>query len=179
MSPLLSFSEQRFAKNGIVKAEPTSIVSHNLKDELFLDINQRFQKWRSEYGTVEYTYVYQDEKYGTVQFLMKNGVRKRVIKETVIGKLIVNKKAEDSDVQALLNAAFKQLIKNLKKSKNTTLLSIAVNDLYFKNIGVNLSEIGFKKIDKQIYFILKDKKEDAVLQHAENWNIGRADIDTW
>ena len=102
-----------------------------------------------------------------------------MIKETVIGKLIVNKKAEDSDVQALLNAAFKQLIKNLKKSKNTTLLSIAVNDLYFKNIGVNLSEIGFKKIDKQIYFILKDKKEDAVLQHAENWNIGRADIDTW
>jgi GNAT superfamily N-acetyltransferase len=132
----------------------------------------QFDDYRFAYEKGEFyrfTFVQGDKK---AHFEMKSQIRKRIIKELVIGKFLVTHK-EDAFIQSAISA----LIKAVKKTANFTMISIAVNP-ETKEVMSALNNNGFRKIDKSIYFIAKGPKADEIKDWS-NWWIFRSDIDTW
>lgn len=111
-----------------------------------------------------------------ITFELRLQTRKIIIKELIVGKIFFEKGSEQ-----YLNQAIKSLLRNVRKSLSVSMISIAVNEACknpdYSNV---LSKCGFKKIEREIYFIVKPlKMEMEKLSDISMWDIGRADIDTW
>jgi hypothetical protein len=131
-----------------------------------------YDDYRFAYESGDY-YRYTFEQNGEkVMFELKAQRRKKYIKELIIGKMIASKLD-----QALINSALKSLIKEVKCSANFTMLSFAINPLS-THLTASVDCNGFKKIDKQIYFISKGPIAEKTTDWS-NWWMFRGDIDTW
>ncbi len=131
-----------------------------------------FDHYRFEYENGDF-FRFQFEKNGQLAFFeMKAQTRKKVIKELVIGKFLVN--TVDAD---FMKEALKALVKTVKKSACFTMISIAINPMT-SALLIAVEGNGFRKINKRIYFIAKGEMADSITDWS-NWWMFRSDIDTW
>lgn len=110
-----------------------------------------------------------------VQLCCKVQVRKKVIKEVIIGNVITT-----SFNLTLLKDAVNELCRILKKRKLATIVSIALNENSKTEYIEILKELKFINTNKKINFIvyaLNCNQEELI--HSKNWEIYRGDIDTW
>lgn len=103
---------------------------------------------------------------------LKFQTRKRIIKELVIGKFLVS--ATESN---FIQQSIQQLMLDIQSNAHFTMVSIAANpsDEMFTRA---IEQVGFKPIDRKIYFIAKG----PLANELDNWNdwwMFRSDIDTW
>ena len=100
-------------------------------------------------------------------------IRKKVIRELVLGKVLFNRTEDHERCFSL----FQKVLKHLNKTLRPTIFSFSFNEKYA--IARHIAQrAGFKKIDKHIYFITKGKLAET-LTDASLWDIQRGDIDTW
>jgi GNAT superfamily N-acetyltransferase len=105
-------------------------------------------------------------------FEMKFQVRKKVIKELVIGKFLVN-----TDDPQFMRESISALLKAVRRAAGFSFVSVAVNPLT-QPLVESLEACGFRKINKSIYFIAKGELASSVNDWS-NWWMFRSDIDTW
>jgi hypothetical protein len=103
---------------------------------------------------------------------MKFQVRKKVIKELVIGKFLVN-----TDDPQFMRESISALLKAVRRAAGFSFVSVAVNPLT-QPLVESLEACGFRKINKSIYFIAKGELASSVNDWS-NWWMFRSDIDTW
>jgi hypothetical protein len=142
-----------------------------------LEKTEEFYKWHKAYNAIFDYYYFKVEK-GTefAEFALKLNIRKKVIKELIIGEVITN-----SNDAAFVTDAFKQLRKRAFKTGFVTILSVAINDLNKDSVVLKaIQNLGYKKIEKDIKFIYKNfTADEAVVSKPENWILYRRDLDTW
>ena len=105
-------------------------------------------------------------------FEMKAQRRKRVIRELIIGKMLFT-----HHDHAFMAEALKALVRQVKKNAHFTMMSCAVNGLCSSEQEV-LKALGFRIIERKIYFIAKGPLADGE-QDWSSWWMHRSDIDTW
>ena len=131
-----------------------------------------FDQYRFNYEKGDF-YRYHWEENGMKAFFeMKAQRRKKVIKELVIGKFLTTNQDKD-----FIHGAFTALIKEVKRSSSFTIISCAINPNVLPLMNA-MNNIGFKKIDRSIYFIAKGPMAEKIVDWS-NWWIFRSDIDTW
>lgn len=127
-------------------------------------------------STSYFYYTYSISADQSVTFEMKLQTRKKIINEVIIGRVYFNG-IVNTDT---LLIALKYCIKELRKTKCVTICSIAINEaLNQPNYLSIVNKLAFRKIDKHIYFIVRDLKNNQSIFDKSKWHIGRADIDTW
>ncbi len=111
-----------------------------------------------------------------ITFELTTQVRKRILKELVIGKIYFEPHTEPH-----LSEAMQQLLREARKTWSITMVSIAINEqCTTPNYHQVVNNLGFRKINKEIYFIIRPlKTQTPAWMQAAQWDIGRADIDTW
>lgn len=172
LNPILSlFSTPENQLKG--KWEERSLVDFGF-DQRVAAVEQSgdFDRYRFNYEKGDF-YRYHFEKNGkTAYFELKAQRRKSVIKELVIGKFL----SSHLDQQFIIEA-FNGLMMDVKRSAHFTMLSCAINPDSIE-LTEAMNVLGFRKIDRKIYFIAKGPVADQV-KDWRNWWIYRSDIDTW
>jgi len=137
--------------------------------------SKEFLEWRHNYSEVENYFTRVFEQNGEiVEFECKIQIRKKYIKELVIGRIRTN----SQDVQ-FITQSLKDFIKLLRKERLATILSIANNSENNTVVTKSINNLNFKKISKKIYFIVKPFSESLNVLDRKNWELYRSDIDTW
>lgn len=139
-----------------------------MKDYIVLKNNQNFYEYRNKFSDEKLFYQYR-EKNSKIEFCYKLSIRKKVIRELIIGSVEF-----DDFNQDIMNNAFEDFIKIIKKYKIANFISIAIsnNTKIFDKI---IKKQGFKSIKKKIYFIYKGNEK----VNLNNILLFRSDIDTW
>ena len=128
-----------------------------------------------------YRFGYQNESLGrlimhenehSIFLEFKIQIRKKIIRELVIGKIMFSGNNEHINVKLLARA-----LRKIRRGIRPSIFSFACNE-YLSSWMRILDENGFKKHDKKIYFIAKGKIAENVTNWKE-WDIQRGDIDTW
>jgi len=137
-----------------------------------VDMGSEFTAYRRQFQTGLYHRFSYTRDGMRAQFELKIQVRKKLIRELVIGSVQFNHQDRGWMIDA-----FGMLIRDLRKSAGGTFLSIAVNPLQplWKEV---LIANGFRTIDKKIHFIAKGPLAEAT-DDWSNWNMFRGAIDTW
>lgn len=172
MNPILSLfsSPEKSLKKAMSIERPFEFKAPD--DLIHVDQSADFDNYRFGYSKGDYyRFLYRSgEK--SVFFELKAQRRKKIIKELIVGKILPS----DHDEQ-LIADGLRSLIKQIKKTANFTILSVAINSVSDELMRVVMGN-GFKKIDKKIYFITKGKPADETTDWS-NWWMFRSDIDTW
>lgn len=149
--------------------------SVNTSEFLKLSHAPAFNAWRAtHYDSSNYfSFVYKTDKDELV-LKLKTNIRKRVIKELIIGDIITT-----SYEPAFLSKAFDDFFKKVKKIYCISIVSIAYNPNADQRLSQALALNGFKKLNKQIYFCVKPFTHNASFTDITKWMIYRGDIDTW
>lgn len=132
-----------------------------------------FLEWRAFFYRVKKYYTSYTKGENTIQFGLKLNIRKKIIRELIIGEVSTN-----SDDPEFIREGFLVLLKKIKKLNSITMVSIAVNPTD-KRIVDNLTLLGFKKIKNKIHIVVKDLSKNDMLMNAENWHLFRGDLDSW
>lgn len=134
-----------------------------------------FNAWRAtHYDTNNYfSFVYKSGKEELV-LKLKINIRKKRIKELIIGDVITSSYQED-----FLEDAFHHFLKTARKVRCITVFSIACNVHCEQDLSRILKKCGFEKIKKQIYFCVKPFTQETIYRDPAKWMIFRGDIDTW
>lgn len=154
-----------FGKRSPVSVEP-------FMDFYFVTQSAEFDAYRFQFQqTPHWRYVYEEGSRRCL-FEFKMQVRKKLIKELVIGKIVAN----DNET-AFWQRAYDAFYKEVKRATSVTIISFACNGKidYLQKL---MADNGFRKIDRTIYFIAKGKMANEI-ENWDNWDIQRADIDTW
>jgi|LakMenE01Jun11ns_1017448.scaffolds.fasta_scaffold9934758_2 GNAT superfamily N-acetyltransferase len=172
LSPLLSHTEKKLNH---VFSSPDYLPSSSSAEIIRLHHSKDFCEWRKAYqkNTPYYQYVFKKGTSDEVRLTVKFQTRKKYLKEMVIGDL------EYGNLDAsVLKFAVAELCKAVTSKHLATFVSIALNpadEVLLKHV----ESIGFKKIEKKIYFIHKPIKDLPELDVAAHWKLYRSDIDTW
>jgi hypothetical protein len=134
-----------------------------------------FEAWRKTYseGNNYFYFHYTDSSFHA-QFDLKVSQRGR-LKELIVGRIRTN----CYDLDYLTKAVY-ALIKKIRKQHVFTFVSVALNSRYLKSeILMAFRRLGFRHINKEIFFIVKDYKAGNRVHRPELWELYRSDIDTW
>ncbi|MBM3331454.1 GNAT family N-acetyltransferase [candidate division WOR-3 bacterium] len=134
-----------------------------------------FDSWRGGYMSRERRFFYHYAKGGRhARFDLKAKFRGRV-KELVIGRPLT-----DCDDPAFVRGALDALVKKVRGERAFTILSIALN-FKCREVGLLriLDQVGFMRIRKRIFFLVKDFTVGEALFNPELWKLYFDDIDTW
>jgi GNAT superfamily N-acetyltransferase len=149
----------------------TTLSSEKIK----LNQSADFMEWRRNYYDPGQHFTYAFSKANkNIIFDLKINIRKRFIKELIIGNI----RADNNDT-ALLSEALRALFKAARKSGRISIVSICYNISGNAELKTVLEKNGFKKIKNEIFFCVKPFKYSDALLQADNWDIYRGDIDTW
>jgi GNAT superfamily N-acetyltransferase len=140
-----------------------------------LNCGPEFETWRKAYSkSNNYFYFHYDDGSYRVQFDLKVNLRGR-LKELIVGRV-----RTDCDNLDFLKKAVKGLVKKVRRQHAFTFISVALNRRYFKpEILMAFCQLGFKRINKEISFIVKDYRVGERVYKPELWELYRSDIDTW
>jgi hypothetical protein len=140
-----------------------------------LDCGPEFETWRNTYsGGNNYFYFYYDDGRSCVQFDLKGNQRGR-LKELIVGRVRTN-----CDNLSFMKKAVNALLKKVREQHTFTFVSVALNRRYSRSeILLAFQQVGFKRINKEIFFIVKDYKVGERVYKPELWELYRSDIDTW
>jgi len=149
----------------------------NLNNHIDAYVNQidteSFVNWRAQFYKTKKYYLSYIEGKNIVQFGVKLNVRKKIIRELIIGEVSTNN--YDS---VFLAEGLKYLLKEIKKIKSITIVSIAANphnDIIMDVINKN----RFSKIKNIIHIVVKDLNNCTEILDKEKWILYRADLDSW
>lgn len=160
----IAISNSEFSRN------TTEFECH---DEIFrVEHSRPFDEYRFTYQKGEYGRCVVEEKGMKVLLEFKIQIRKKIIRELIIGKVLFSH-TEPVVNEALLSKALQKIGKALRP----TIFSIAFNEKY-SSLKAHVLSNGFKIHEKKIHFIVKGEVADSI-DNWENWDIQRADIDTW
>ena len=149
----------------------------NKADKGFIRVENspEFIDWRkTHYDKEKYFSFHFAKDKEEVLFKLKINIRKKVIKELIIGDIITTTHEPEFILKAI-----SELVKEVKKIKSLTILSIALNENCAYNFAFLFSKQGFKRIEKQIYFCVKPFVNDNIIITPDKWIVYRGDIDTW
>jgi GNAT superfamily N-acetyltransferase len=154
---------------------PDASLKENAGEWLRLSDEAAFLEWRKCYSaTQHYFYHIYRENGKAVEFTLKPSRRKKHIRELIIG----NVRTENND-PAFMKNAFNDLLSKVKSSGAAAFISFACNP-HASAISVStLSQAGFRKIEKKIFFAVKTFTEKHPAEDPANWILFRSDIDTW
>jgi len=154
-------------------SEPKRTNLKNYTNQLYLNDSNDFVEWRKQFMRDKiYYYSYEDNK-NVVQFGFKLNIRKKIIRELIIGEISTSLYEE-----GLLITAFKDFLKKFKSIYFISIISIAINTE--DHILLNtIKKMGFRIIDKKIFFVTKNFTSNTELQNKSNWSPLRGDLDTW
>jgi GNAT superfamily N-acetyltransferase len=140
-----------------------------------LSDEKEFLEWRKCYSATQ-TYFYHvfTENGKSVEFTLKPSRRRKYIRELIIG----NVRTENND-RVFMQKAFRDLQTKVKRSGAAAFLSFAYNPHASAISAALLSQAGFKKIEKKIFFAVKTFTENHPAEDPANWILFRSDIDTW
>ncbi len=152
-----------FPKNKVI--EPFIKLS-NTKD---------FSEWRSIHNDEKnyFSFYFQNGENEMILKLKLN-IRKKIIKELIIGDFITT----NYDT-IFIDEAFSAFFNELKKIKCISIVSLAINDNNISNLKSILLNQRFRKIKKQIYFCFKPLLDKELISEKDKWIVLRGDIDTW
>jgi GNAT superfamily N-acetyltransferase len=128
-----------------------------------------------------YRFGYQKDSIGRLQitendqsiFLeFKIQIRKKIIRELVVGKVLFSSNDEYLNVKL-----FKKALQKITRALRPSIFSFAYNEHHSSWMRI-LDENGFKKHEKKIHFIAKGKIATSIIDWKV-WDIQRGDIDTW
>lgn len=160
----------------------SSVYESDLQTEKndFFTLSSRddFFYWKNDLKFNDQNYFYHTYKISendAIFFEMKFQVRKKIINEVIIGKIYFKGNSRDKLTDALVDILFL-----LRKTRCVTICSIAINEFFkMPDYKAILTQLKFNKINKEIYFIVKDFSSNPDIAKPALWDIGRADIDTW
>lgn len=132
-----------------------------------------FVRWRASFYKTEHYYFTYNLDGNSCQIGFKINVRKKIIKELIIGQINSN-----NYNQTFLESALQHFVKQVKKINFITLISIATNP-FNEELTNSLKKMGFKPTKKKIYFIIKDFSQLPEINVNSNWVLYRGDLDTW
>jgi GNAT superfamily N-acetyltransferase len=124
--------------------------------------HQKGDYWRFHFSTSS----------GTVLFELKSQVRKKILKELIIGRIV-----RSSPSPELLQQAIEALVEKINATASFSFLSIAINPLSPVLVDA-LNKASFRKINKKIHFVTTGSIADSESDWA-SWELYRGDIDTW
>ena len=145
------------------------------KDIFRLNHNADFEKWRKGFRpeTKYYTFAY-EENGEVMQIEMKLRVRKKIIKELLIGD--IRRSTHNSE---FTSRGLKQFVKELKKLHFISFVSLILNFDAKTDLLNQLKKVGFFPQKKQFYFIVKPVKENPEYLEASKWEMFYNDMDVW
>jgi GNAT superfamily N-acetyltransferase len=135
--------------------------------------SKAFDTYRFAYQKGGYGRCILEEEVGAkilVEFKIQ--IRKKIIRELVIGKVIFSHTQQTTN-----KLLFAKALRKIGKELRPSLFSIAINE-QFQAMKDCVVSNGFKQHEKKIYFIAKGKVADSI-DNWDDWDIQRADIDTW
>ncbi len=140
-----------------------------------LNRDSEFEIWRKNYSKGnDYFYFNYYDASNHIQFDLKVNQRGR-LKELVVGGIRTN-----CDDLNFLKKAVKTLVKKVRGQHAFTFLSVALNNRHIKSeILMTFQQSGFRRIKKEIFFIVKDYKLGDKVYRPELWELYRRDVDTW
>lgn len=173
-SPFSIFQRPPFAKLSLAKT-PEPIPGIPTYKGFTLSRDPDFETWRKYYsGHNHYFYFNYTDGGHCVRFNLKVNLR-GIMKELIVGRVQTN--CDDLD---FLGAAVKALVRKAREERVFTFLSVALNDQYYRTqILMAFRQAGFIRINKQIYFLVKDFSAEKRIFQRELWELYRSDIDTW
>ncbi|HEY9083407.1 MAG TPA: hypothetical protein VIN73_08725 [Vicingaceae bacterium] len=142
-------------------------------DLIMISDENDFVSWRKGFYKNQHYYFNYSNDTNTCQIGFKLNIRKKYLKELIIGQL-----NGDIDNLPFLEEALLAFLKQIRKIKFITFVSIAINTTNTKMLST-LEKLKFKKTDKKIYFILKEMNKKISEADFPNWVLLRGDIDTW
>ena len=147
--------------------------SFNVMDnDIHVEHSTAFDSYRFAYQKGEYGRCVMEENGVKILIEFKIQIRKKIIRELVIGKVLFSNSQQHEKT-----ILFDKALKRMGKALRPTLYSIAINENY-QTLKECVESNGFKKHEKKIYFIAKGKVADNINDWGD-WNLQRADIDTW
>ncbi len=157
------------------KFEPAENKSERLK----LSEGNDFISWKHKLKGSNHKYYFYTAEVNEgkkITFELRTQVRKKIIKELIIGKIYFEQGTEQ-----YLETGLKKLLHDVRKSLSVTMISIAINeDCKLPDYVKVLKKTRFRKIENEIHFIVRPLKTDIEsITNAWLWDLGRADIDTW
>lgn len=170
----LPYNEKRLLKAFKSKPCHFPILS---KGHIELVKDNSFTDWHESFSNDNKYYYYNyEESNSFIEFTLKINIRKKIIKELIIGDINTN----CFDFKFLLSG-LEKLSKLALKTNTVSILSFALNDSDLNsNLYLALKKAKFKKIDKEIKFIYKNYKTDeSIISEPKNWILYRRDLDTW
>ncbi len=173
LNPIISvFSNvsRQLERSGRFHRIPTDIN----RDDSSITVEQstRMDEYRFDYQSEPHFRFVHEKATNKALFEFKIQIRKKVIQEIVIGKAIFT--TTDSSYRRI---AWSEFEKELRRNCNASFMSYAINELNIQSIEP-IEQIGFRKIDRKIYFIAK-AKEGKLEASWHQWHIERGDINTW
>lgn len=153
--------------------------SQNTAEKFKLSESKEFVDWKEGLKNTNHKYYFYTAEVNDgkkITFELRTQVRKKVIKELIIGKVFFEQGTEQ-----YLEIGIKKLLRDVRKSLSVTMISIAINeDCKLPDYAESVKKCGFKKIENEIHFIVRPVRKDSEQETtAALWDIGRADIDTW
>lgn len=175
-NPLGFFQSGLLKNNSFQKGCVYFAETYKPENCFVLSDDSLFLEWRNEYMNKQdyYSFNYKKDK-AEIIFHLKKGKRKKIINELIIGNIVFNSEG----ATRYLSEAFKELIKALRKSFTTHILSIALNEESSFNIKQSVLAASFAYANKSIYFITKSFTDNKEIIKPQSWHLLRGDIDTW
>lgn len=172
-SPLLSL--MRYGSTVIHPDYENATHGDFSTDDEILRVSQTtdFDRYRSGYQSGDHGRLIISSHGLECRIDFKIQIRKKIIRELIVGKILFN---SWNNPQRCLEL-FREAMKKLNVKHRPTLFSIACNP-HYEALAQLIASTGFRKIDRSIYFITKGRNA-AQFQDARQWDIQRADIDTW
>ena len=145
----------------------------NISDIIYQSDFTDFTDWRAHYyKTKKYYLSYQEGEY-RIQFGIKINIRKKIIKELIIGEISTNHYNS-----TFIHNGLQYLLKRIKKIYSITFVSIAINPEN-EEIVTAINKAKFKPISNKIHIIIKPLVKNDNLLNNKIWNLYRADLDSW
>lgn len=170
LSPFLKINNKKLTS---LFSEPKRTNLKNYSNQIYLNDSNDFIEWRKQFMRDNIYYYSFSNNNNIIQFGFKINIRKKFIKELIIGEISSSFYDED-----LLRLALKDFLKKIKSLHFISIISIAINteDIILLN---TIKKIGFKIIDKKIFFVAKNFTNNTDLQNKSKWSPLRGDLDTW
>jgi len=167
---------RKFDMQQIVASGSSACVCGNEAAKGFtLSCDLEFENWRKSYSaSSRYFYFHYDKGDRHLRFDFKLNMR-GWLKELIVGRVKTN--CYDPN---FLKKALGKLIQEAHQRQAFTFVSVALNGQYFESeILTAFHQAGFKRINKKIFFIVKDYNVGGSVYKPGLWQLYRSDVDTW
>ncbi len=152
------------------------LVVQATKENVFrLAKDAAFDDWIASFrDTTKYCFFNFTENGQTISFHLKISKRNKWFNELIIGDV-----RSSTLEEAFIRKGFSKLVRRAYASMGITALTIAVNEALTSPVNQIMKQMHFTKLKKTIYFITKSYNEKLDIEHPQNWELYRSDIDTW